>query len=141
LKAQLAAWITYVAPNLADGVHEFKLASTPLGLTARKGGPGEPGVFLARPEPADDTLATRVGDQVRRKVKKLATYKPTCTTVLLLESTDNALMNSGKMLKAVRESLDGHLPEGLDQLWYVESRGCVFFDFTAAITNGTDEVG
>jgi len=81
----------------------------------------KPGVFLRRPAPDDDTLPARVGDQIRRKLKKLALYKAQgYTTVLLIESKDQALMNQYKMLEAARESVGGSLPEGLDQLWYAE---------------------
>jgi hypothetical protein len=61
--------------------------------------------------------------------------------VLLLESKDLALMNQYKMLEAAREGIGGNLPDGLDQIWYAEVDGTSFFDFTAAITNGTDELG
>jgi hypothetical protein len=50
-------------------------------------------------------------------------------------------MNQHKMLEAAREGIGGTLPDDLDQLWYAEAEGTWFFDFTAAITNGTDELG
>lgn len=140
-EAGLADWITKVAPGLPDGIHEFDLAATPLRLAAAKRSDWKPGVFLRRPAPDDDTLPARVGDQIRLKLKKLARYKAGHTTVLLLESKDQALMNQYKMLEAAREGVGGSLPEGLDQLWYAEAEGTWFFDLTAAITNGTDKLG
>lgn len=140
-EAGLADWITNVAPGLPDGIHEFDLAATPLRLAAAKLSDWKPGVFLRRPAPDGDTLPARVGDQIRRKLKKLARYKAGHTTVLLLESKDQALMNQYKILEAAREGVGGSLPEGLDQLWYAEAEGTWFFDLTAAITNGTDKLG
>jgi hypothetical protein len=32
------------------------------------------------------------------------------------------------------------MPEGLDQLWYAEAGGHVFFDFTGPINQGTDVI-
>jgi hypothetical protein len=45
------------------------------------------------------------------------------------------------MLEAVREAVRGKMPEGLDQIWYAEAGGYVFFDFTQAITTGSNELG
>lgn len=142
LESGLRDWITNVAPDLSDGVHQFDLPATPLSLSAENLSDCTPGVFLRRPAPDDGTLAARVGDQIRRKLTKLAPYRAHgYTTVLLLESEDHSLMNQYKMLEAVREGLGGRLPDGLSQLWYAEANGASFFDFTAAITNGTDELG
>ena len=57
------------------------------------------------------------------------------------ETQDIALMNQYKMLEAVREAVGGKMPDGLDQIWYSEVGGYVFFDFTQAITTGSDELG
>jgi len=82
----------------------------------------------------------RAGKQIDRKMKKLLRYKADgFTTVLLLESQDMALMNAHKMREAVRLGIGGRLPNGLDHLWYAEDHGETFFDFTAAITDGTDQ--
>ncbi len=74
-------------------------------------------------------------------MKKLGRYKADGnTTVLIVETQDIALMNQHKMLEAVREAVGGKMPEGLDQIWYAEAGGYVFFDFTQAITTGSDEL-
>lgn len=76
-----------------------------------------------------------------RKVKKLRRYKAEgYTTVLLLESQDQSLMNQHKMLEAVREGI-GAMPDGLDQLWFTEAHGAYFFDFTKPIETGSNELG
>jgi hypothetical protein len=49
-------------------------------------------------------------------------------------------MNQYKMLEAVRTAVGGKMPEGLDQLWYAEAGGHVFFDFTGPINQGTDMI-
>jgi hypothetical protein len=92
--AALADWITDVAPRLPDGVREFDLAVIPLRFAAAERSGGRPGVFLRRAAPNDDTLSARVGEQIRRMRKKLMLCKAQgYTTVLLLESNDQALMN------------------------------------------------
>jgi hypothetical protein len=50
-------------------------------------------------------------------------------------------MNQYKMLEAVRTAVGGKMPEGLDQVWFTEARGQVFFDFTGPITTGSDVLG
>jgi hypothetical protein len=143
LERGLAAWITNVAPALLDGVHEIDLPqATGVGLAAQKSSGSSPGVFLRRPAPDDDTLAARVGDQIRRKSKKLARYKAQgYTTVLLLETKDSSLMHQHKMLEAAREGMGGTMLPEIDQIWYVEADGHVAIDLTSALVNGHDVLG
>ncbi|HSL21512.1 MAG TPA: hypothetical protein VK886_08250, partial [Vicinamibacterales bacterium] len=90
-------WILNVAPGLPDGGHEIELPGTALRCTAQKKSDWRPRVVLSRLAPDDHTLASRVGEQIRRKAKKLAPYKARgYTTVLLLETKDIALMNQNK---------------------------------------------
>ena len=91
---------------LAAGVHEIELPGTTLRCVAQKKSDWPPGVFLRRPTPDDDTLPVRLGEQIRRKMKKLAAYKAKVyTTVLLLETKDGSLMDQHKMLEGVREGI------------------------------------
>jgi hypothetical protein len=60
--------------------------------------------------------------------------------VLLLATKDIALMNQHRMLEAAREDVEGAMPAGIDQIWYVEPDGCVVIDLTSALVNGQDEV-
>jgi hypothetical protein len=141
-EADLSDWIRNVAPQLPDGIHEFGLASTPLRFAANKSSNLTPGVFLRRPEPPDDTLAARVGEQIRQKAKKLARYKAQgYTTVLLLEAKDIALMSQYRMLEAAREGMGGAMLAEIDQIWYVEAGGDVAIDLTSAIVSGHDKLG
>lgn len=138
----IAHWILNVAPGLPDGGHEIELPGTALRCTAHKKSDWQRRVVLSRPAPDDDTLASRVGEQIRRKAKKLARYKAKgYTTVLLLETKDIALMNQYKMLEAAREGMEGSMLPGIDQIWYLEADGCVAIDLTSALVNGHDELG
>jgi hypothetical protein len=98
-----------------------------------------PAVILSRPIQEDTTLSHCVGQQITRKMKKLRRYKSDgFTTVLILETCDQSLMNQHKMLKAVREGPAGAMPEGLDQLWFTEAAERFFFDFGEPIRMGSD---
>jgi hypothetical protein len=135
----LAHWILVTSTEVQDGRHEIEMPGTSLKCFAFKESGRPAGVFLARPVQDDPTLPQRVGQQITRKMKKLRRYKSDgYTTVLILETQDNALMNQQKMLEAVRDGLGGAMPEGLDQLWFTEARGAYFFDFAKPIREGHD---
>lgn len=137
----IAHWALVTSPGLPNGVHQIPIAGTGLECTADKDANREPKIVLYRPAPQDDTLVARVGEQITRKMKKLPKYKVDgYTTVLLIESQDNALMNQHKMLEAVRTAIAGKMPEALDQIWYAEAGGYVFFDFTGPIMRGDDMI-
>jgi hypothetical protein len=135
----LASWVVLTAPTLPDGNHQISIPGTALECVAVKDSAMPAKVVLYRPAPDDDTLPLRVGEQITRKMEKLVRYKAEGhTTVLILETQDNALMNQHKMLEAARMALGGQMPSGLDRLWYAEAGGHVFFDFTGPITAGHD---
>jgi hypothetical protein len=138
----LAQWAVHTAPALADGPYQIDIPGSGFSCSASKDSTGTPAVVLYRPAPDDGTLPARLGNQIARKMKKLRRYKDEgYTTVLVLETQDVALMNQHKMLEAVRTAVDGAMPEGLDQIWFTEAQGHVFFDFTRAITTGSDVLG
>jgi hypothetical protein len=135
----VAHWIINVAPTLPDGRYDIKLPNTPLTCSAIKESDRAARVVLSRPIQDDQTLPQRVVQQITRKMKKLRRYKADgYTTVLILETRDQSLMNQHKMLEAVREGLGGSMPDGLDQLWFTEARGAYFFDFAKPIKEGHD---
>ncbi len=137
----LAHWIVNLSPTLRDGRHDVRLPKTDLTCLALKQSAQPPGVILSRPIQDDHTLAQRVGQQITRKMKKLSRYKADgYTTVLILETHDQSLMNQHKMLEAVRTGV-GAMPDGLDQLWYTEAHGAYFFDFAEPIRTGSDDLG
>jgi hypothetical protein len=138
----LEHWIVNVSPTLEDGEYAVEMPNSDLKCEARKESDRPHGVFLRRLVPEDDTLVQRVRKQVERKMKKLRRYKAEGhTTVLILETQDIALMNQHKILEAVREAVVGKMPDGLDQIWYAEAVGYVFFDLTGPITTGSDVLG
>ena len=80
------------------------------------------GLFFGRFEPADDTLPDRIRVAVERKARKLAPYRATgLTTVLLVESSDIALMHDGKMLEAIRMAFPRGIPSSVDRVWYADT--------------------
>jgi len=133
----LAHWIINVAPTLPDGRYDIELPHTPLTCIGIKQSDRPARVVISRPIQDDKTLPQRVAQQITRKMKKLRQCKADgYTTVLIVETQDQSLMNQHKMLEAVREGLGGSMPEGLDQLWFTEARGAYFFDFAKPIREG-----
>ncbi len=137
IRAALKRWITDDAPGLLDGAHVVDDArGIPFRLRIGKSSEHPPGVFFARYQPEDDTLSDRVRDLFDRKADKLAKYRPSKTTILLIESRDIALMNEFKMLEAIRAAYPAGLPTGVDQAWYAETSiadSIKFRDFTAEL--------
>jgi hypothetical protein len=138
IRERLMDWIRTKAPSLPDGRHlidDGAIAGVPFALLVRKAGARPPGVFFGRTEPHDDTLAARIRTQFDSKAAKLARYRPEKTMILLVESSDIALMNQPKLLRAIESAYCNALPPGVDQLWYadtsVPSAEPVFVNFTA----------
>jgi hypothetical protein len=103
----------------------------------RKASNRRPGIFFARFEREDETLPDRIKEQLDRKANKLAKYHVSgMTTVLLIESVDISLMNEEKMLEAIQKAYPNGLPQGVDQIWYVDTSipsNIEFRDFTPDI--------
>jgi hypothetical protein len=136
LREALASWISSAAGALADGSHEVAIQGIPFNFHVTKDSTGRPGLFFLRIDPGDTTLASRVLSHLSRKAEKLLPIRSAGkTTVLLVDSSDIALMSHGKMLEAIREAFGG-LPGGVDQLWYVDtsiSPDLEFWDLTPAL--------
>jgi hypothetical protein len=112
-RAALEHWIVNVSPTLEDGEYAVDMPNTDLKCEALTKTDRPHGTFLRRPAPEDDTLVQRVRQQIERKMKKVRRYKDEGhTTVLILETQDIALINQHKMLAAIREAVDGTMPEG-----------------------------
>lgn len=140
-RASLKKWIEEEAPLLQDGIHTVSLptsASTevPIVMHIRKGPVPRSTGFL-RFEPKDGSLSTRIRALVDRKAKKLSKYQgPSCTTVLLIENDDIALMNEGKMLEGIQEAYPEGCPPGVDEIWFADTSvpdNPRFYDFTTRI--------
>ena len=136
----LKDWILTTVPNLPDGVtviEDGTIAGVPFGLLVRKASDRPPGIFFARCEPPDGTLSVEDRVRLEEHARKLAEYKPCKTTILLVESSDMALMNRSIMLGALKTAFSNALPPGVDQVWYADTSGTSgpasedFKDFTS----------
>lgn len=131
IRAELENWIRANAADLALGTHEITLPS--ISFFVLKGGPKSISGFQ-RFAPSDNTLVERARSLLDRKAKKLKQYQNAGnTTVLLVESEDIALMNSIKMLDAIKTAYPEGLPQGVDELWFAHTfieNEAQFVDFT-----------
>jgi hypothetical protein len=131
----LRRWIVVEAPTLADGRAVIDVPGVPFRLHVSKATQRAPGLFFARLEPEDDTLARRVRAAADRKAEKLAPYRAAgMTAILLIENGDIALMNDSKMLDAIRAAYPDGLPAAIDLIWYADTSvpgSARFRDFTS----------
>jgi hypothetical protein len=123
------------APHLIDGRHVIQAsAGIPFRLHVVKSSRRRPGVFFGRFAPGDNTLSVRIRSSFERKAAKLAKYQaPGVVTVLLVESSDIAMMNDAVMLAGIRCAYSAGPPEGVDQVWFADTSiegALVFRDFT-----------
>ena len=121
--AALRAWVVESAPRLPDGRHLIDgVAGVPFPLDVQKTSSRRTGLFVSRVAPAGDTLSMRVKGLLDRKAKKLAPYKDRgLHTVLLVESSDVALLNGAVMLNAIRRAYPSGLIAGVDQVWFADT--------------------
>lgn len=135
VRRALATWILTRAAELPDGRQVVEgIPGVPFRLHVRKDSETTPALLFSRWEPEDDTLSARIRNLFDRKARKLATYRLSGgTTVLLVQNGDIALMNDWKMLEAIKEAYNSTLPAGIDQIWYADSSipgNIRFVDFT-----------
>ena len=137
IRVALREWILTKAQSLPDGRHEIDdgtIAGVPFGLLVRKASDRPPGVLFRRTEPLEANFPARLRKQLDRKAAKLARYHPEKTTILLVESSDMALMNQGKLLGAMETAYSNTPPPGVDQVWYADTSipggQVLFMDFT-----------
>ncbi len=120
----LKDWILTTVPNLPDGVtviEDGTIAGVPFGLLVRKASDRPHEILFARCEPPDGTLSVEDRVRLEKHARKLAEYKPCRTTILLVESSDIALMNRSVMLGALKTAFSNALPAGVDQVWYADT--------------------
>ena len=137
----LKDWILTTVPNLPDGVtviEDGTIAGVPFGLRVMKASDRPPGIFFARCEPLDGTLSVEDRERLEEHAGKLATYKPCKTTILLVESSDMALMNRSVMLGALKTAFSDALPTGVDQVWYADTS---VSDGETTFENMTEDIG
>lgn len=135
VRAALKGWVVGVAPHLVDGRHVIEAsAAIPFRLHLVKSSARPPGVFFGRFAHDDDTLSARIRASFDRKAAKLAKYQaPGVATVLLVESSDIAMMNDAVMLDGIRAAFPAGPPQSVDQVWFADTsiEGAVEFrEFT-----------
>lgn len=138
IRQALKNWIVDRAKYLPDGDHILDgVFGIPFKLHVHKDTDLPSHLFFARSTPEDDTLSERVGKQLDKKAKKLAKYQTKGkTTVLLVESSDFALMSRTMMRGTIKETFVGGNLSGVDQIWYAErfdEDNIKFTDFTSLL--------
>jgi hypothetical protein len=75
-RTALKTWVANEAPNLPEGTSVVEMPTNiPFRLHVEKSSERRPGLFFARFEPGDDTLAARVKAAFDRKAAKLGLYQ------------------------------------------------------------------
>jgi hypothetical protein len=138
IKASLKSWIVNQSAALSDGCHQIQgLGGVPFDFQAVKASDRPPGLFFRRSSPSDNSLPQRIKELFHRKAQKLAPFKASgLTTILLAESDDIALMNQFLLIDACRTAFGGTLPTGVDEIWYADTTilsALEFHDITAPI--------
>ena len=137
IRQALKGWIIGQAKYLLDGDHILEgVSGIPFNLNVRKESDSPPGLFLGRSKPDDDsTLPCRIRSQLDKRVKKLGKYHLSGkTTILLVESSDFALMNRAMMRSSMKDMFANGALSGVDQVWYAErfdETNIKFTDFTS----------
>lgn len=122
IRQALKDWLLETAPALADGRHTAHLPGVPFPLFVRKVVGRKPGVAFGVMHPKDPALATRLYKQLGRKSEKLRPYKKAGRhTILLLESSDLALMNEVILTNAIHQAFGAPTPPAVDAVWYADS--------------------
>lgn len=118
----LRRWLRSEAPALPLGTHDVSISGLPyeskVWVKASRAG----GVFFSRHAPDDSDVGIRLATVISRKMKKLAPWRTRgYQTLLLIESSDIALMNDDKMAGALDDALRHVAPVALDELWYADT--------------------
>jgi hypothetical protein len=123
VQAALRNWIDANASSLAWGRHEIEgTSSLPIGLIIFKRDGLDHKLIFARYIGSDDTLGQRMRQLIERKTQKLAPCSNR-TRLLLIESSDIALMSHLVFWEALREAFPENLPDGVDEIWYADTSG------------------
>lgn len=118
----LRSWIENAVHALPEGKSEHNIPGVPFPVYIRKDSSGKPGLSVARYAPDDHTLPDRLRSQIKDKAAKLNKYKEAgCFTILLLESSDIALMSPSILRSAVKTACSPDLPAGVDSIWYADT--------------------
>ncbi len=138
IRQSLKNWIIEDTPRIVDGHHIINdIPDVPFRLHIKKAGDRRPNVIFGRFTPKDDTLPSRIFQQIERKAGKLSKYHDQgLITVLLIESEDLALMDDSIMLDSIRAAYPTGLPDGVNKIWFADTSiptEIEFIDFTSLI--------
>ncbi len=123
IREAIAEWIINAAPKMPDGHHVLRdLAGVPFTLHVFKASDRPPRLVFGRCAPKDCQSVDHYAGQLHSKVQKLTKYHDVgYATVLIIESSDIALMNDSIMVEALTRVFPTGLPAGLDQIWYADT--------------------
>jgi hypothetical protein len=135
IRDALRLWIITVAPTLQNGRHTVRgQMNFPFDFLVHKASDQTPRLSFGRFAPEDKSLPLRIREQLDRKINKLKPYKEKGRiTILLIETSDIALMNEDILLQAIKDGYEGIFPESVDQVWYADTSipsASEFIDFT-----------
>jgi len=138
ITAALRRWIRVESPELSYSAHEVRAThEIPFTFRAMKKSSDHPGLSVVRIAPDTGSFSSRLREQLDRKATKLSRYKNEGKiTLLLVESDDIALMDDSIMWDSLKQAYPNGLPEGIDQVWYVDTsipEEVLFTDMTRAM--------
>lgn len=144
INRMLREWILKEAEALPDGGSTVQsIPGIPFRLHVNKASDRPPGLRFRRSPPDDDTLPGRLQAQLSQKLAKLEPYRGKgFKTLLLIESSDLALMCKDLMLDSIRHAFSNRLPNGADVVWFTDTslpQDIVFHDLTKHLKGRSDQ--
>jgi len=117
----ICKWLVESIPLLPKGFSRQEVPGTGVEVAVEKTTSSDPLLYVARFPPQDRSLTTRVADQLEPKARKLLPYREGgYRTILLVESSDAALMNWGLMSGAVEYWIAGSKTVP-DEVWWADT--------------------
>lgn len=121
IKTLIEEYLIYCTPFLKDNhVQPVSIAGVPFSFDIYKSTSRKPGITFLRYDPEEDEsfIINRIQELFNSKFNKLKKYKLSGkTTLLLVQSSDAALISPEKLKKLILESYINGLPSGIDQIW------------------------
>jgi len=119
----LSRWVRDQAPNLPEGLSSGKqLCGLAVGWYCFKYSDRPPGLRISLAVDTDSASGTNVSEVLRRKAAKLHAYKlQGYATVLIVESSDLALMAAPTFLELCLNSLAANDLDAVDELWFADT--------------------
>lgn len=124
IREALKKWILEDAPCLSvpKPYTPYPISGIPFNIYVTKDTNPSGCVRFSRFAPNDHTLSDRIKELIDKKAKKLAKYKCSGkTTIILIENNDIALMNAQKMRQAIRDAYPAGCPAITDKIWYANT--------------------